>query len=79
MRLSGLFLFERIRKWRMERKMTGGTEYGNFLQNKRKFERIGQFIGQSKMPGGVEFTGVWDMESVAQMHQVMWIYWSTVD
>ena len=25
MRLSGLFLFDRIRKWRMERKMTDGN------------------------------------------------------
>jgi len=46
-------------------KCPAGTEYGNFLQNKRKFEWIGQFIGQSKMPGNIDFTGARDMERAA--------------
>ena len=75
----GFFVWMNQQKLGSKGKCSAGTEYGNFLQNKRKFEWIGQFIGQSKMPGNIDFTGARDMERAAQIHQVMWIYWSTVD
>ena len=55
----GFFVWMNQQKLGSKGKCSAGTEYGNFLQNKRKFEWIGQFIGQSKMPGNVDFADVW--------------------